>query len=273
MKKKLIIVILLLVSMSSYSFDDVDEIIVEDDPYIGVQIALEKYQPMVYLSNITDKLTPSKYSQNIDRLITTVAQSKSAGVDLFIDNTKKLTYLPKNTIFTVKRILKTAVYKDNQPDEYTTYVLEDSEGKNYAMPDFELKDLSRVKLSSYELGLIDKFNEQSNLARVVVYFSKPPLYKDKKAPYSEKDLASVFDFFLDKIKNYKTDKVLLSERNFRLSMTIPIDTLVYMISEFDSLYIEDIEVISIPEKNNQENDYSKGKIRFKESPLKQWYSK
>jgi hypothetical protein len=273
MKKALFTLTLTLNAFSAFAFSDIDEIIVEDDPYIGVKIALDSYQPMVYLSNVTDQLTPSKYAQNIDRLITTVAQTKSAKKELFKDSKKKITYLPKSTVFTVDRILKTAVYKDNIPDEYTTYVLKDSENRVYAIPDFELNEISRVKLSAYEIGLIDEFNKQNNEARVVIYFQKPPLYKDKKPPYSQKDLNSVFDFFLDQIKEYKYDKVLLSERNFRLSMTIPVDTLIYLISEFDNLYIEDIEIISQIAKVEDEYKYSKARIRVNESPLKQWYDK
>jgi hypothetical protein len=273
MKKALFTLTVTLNAFSAFAFSDIDEIIVEDDPYIGVKIALDSYQPMVYLSNVTDQLTPSKYAQNVDRLITTVAQARSAKKELFKDSKKRLTYLPKTTIFTVDKILKTAVYKDNIPDEYTTYVLKDMQNKVYTIPDFELSEVSRVKLSAYEIGLIDEFNRQGNEARVVIYFQKPPLYKDKKPPYSEKDLSSVFDYFLDQIKDYKHDKVLLSERNFRLSMTIPVDTLVYLISEFDNLYIEDIEVISQIAKIDDEHQYSKAKVRFTESPLRQWYDK
>jgi len=261
------------VAFNAVANDDINEIIVEDDPYVGVTMDLSEFEPMVSLSNITSELNPSKHVQNIDRLITSLAQSKSAGKKLFKGGKKEVRYLPSNTSFTVKRVLKTAVYTDNAPDEYTTYILEDASGVSYAIPDFEMKDVSRVSLNSYEKGLVEQFNLQSNYARVVIYFSKPVLYKNKKPPYSEKDLNSVFDFFLDQIKDYKKDKVLLSKRNFRLSMNIPIDTLAYVISEYDSLYIEDIEIISIPKRIEEEDDYKRGKIRYKEKPLKQWYDR
>ena len=253
--------------------DDINEIIVEDDPYVGVTMDLSDFDPMVYLSNITNELNPSKHVQNIDRLITSLAQSKSAGKDLFKDGKKVVKYLPASTSFTVKRVLKTAVYKDNAPDEYTTYILEDVNGVSYAIPDFEMKDLSRVSLNSYEKGLVEQFNVQNNYARVVIYFTKPVLYKNKKAPYSEKDLNSVFDFFLDQLKDYKKDKVLLSKRNFRLSMNIPVDTLAFLISEYKSLYIEDIEIISMPKRIEEEDSYKRGEVRYKEKPLKQWYDR
>ena len=252
---------------------EVNEIDVTDDPYIGVSIDFSQYGPMVSLSNITDKLNPSPVVQNVDRLITSLAQSKSAKSDLFKKDKKVLEYLNPNKKFTVKRVLKTGVYANDVPDEYTTYILEDSTGRVYAIPDFELKELSRVSLTSYEKGLVEEFNKQNNYARVSIYFKKPSLYKNKQAPYAKKELNSVFDFFLDKIKDYKHDKVLLSERNFRLSMTIPVDTLVYLISEYNNLYIEDIEVISESSKQVEEQDYETSKVRYKESPLKQWYDR
>lgn len=243
------------------AFDEVDELIIEEDPYIGVTIDFAEFSPMVSLSNTTGKLTPSKYTQKLDRLITSLAQSKTATKDLFKKSHKKLEYLPQNSKFKVKSILKTAVYTNNTPDEYTTYLLENSEGVVYAMPDFELKDVSRVKLTSYEKGLLDKMEEQQNYARVIVYLKKPPLYKDKQPPYSQKDLSSVFDYFLDQIKPYSKDTVLLSERNFRLSMNIPMNTLAYLISEFDALYIEDIEIVSPLKRKADEQDYNTATIR------------
>lgn len=273
MKKNLLILfIALTMAIPAIAYDDIDEIIIEEDPYMGVTIDFSEFAPMVSMSNLTAKLTPSKYVQNVDRLITTVAQSKTATKDLFKKGNKKLEYLPASSKFVVKKVLKTAVYKNNVPDEYTTYILENDIGQNYALSDMELKDVSRVSLNSYELGLLEQFNRQGNYSRVILYFSKPPLYKDKKPPYSEKDLTSVFDYFLDQIKDYPKDTILMSKRNFRLSMNIPITTLVYLISEFDNLYLEDIEVVSMPKKQADEESYKHAKIRSKEKDSS-WYNK
>lgn len=251
---------------------EVEEFFVEENPYIGISIDFNQFGTMVSMSNLTPKLNPSTYVQNIDRLITTLPQSKSASIDLFKNDKKVLEYIPLNEKFIVKKVLKTAVYEDNMPDEYTIYILEDSLGREYAIPDFELKEFSKLSLTSYEKGLVEKFVEQNNKARVVIYLKKPDLYKDKKPPYSQKDLNSVFDYFLDKMKGYKTEKVLFSDRNFRLSMTINIDALMYIISEFDNLYIEDVEVISEVSRKQEESDYNHAKIVDKLSLSKLWYN-
>lgn len=259
MNKFLYSIFSLIISLSAIASNNVDEFIIEEDPYIGVKIDFKTYQPMVYLTNVTEKLNPSRYVQDLDRLITSLAQSKTASNELFKKNNKKVFYLDPNLTYRVKQLVKTAVYKDNQPDEYTSYILEDNNGQLYAIPDFELKDLTNIKLSSYEKGLIEKFNSNNNYARVVIYLRKPDLYKDKQAPYSDKELSSVFNYFLDKLKSYHVEKVLFSERNFRLSASININTLVYLISEMDNLYIEDIEVISTAEKKEQEDAFSYAK--------------
>lgn len=262
------------VAFSAAAIDNIDELIIDDDPYIGVTIDFSAFSPMVALSNLTDKLTPSKYVQNVDRLIVTLADSKTATKELFKNNNKKLEYIPQSSKFKVKSILKTAIYKGNIPDEYTSYIIENKEGVIYTLPEREMKNISRAKLTSYEKGLLEQFAEQDNYARVVIYLKKPPLYKDKKAPYEQKDLNAVFDFFLNQLKDYDKDKVLMSQRNFRLSMNISGDTLAYIISEFDNLYIEDVEVISIAKKQAEEKDYASAMPRRKdENKNKEWYSK
>lgn len=273
MKKTLLILLInIVIAGSAMAFDDVDEIIVEEDPYIGVTIDFSQFGPMVSFSNLSRKLTPSQYVINTNRLITSLANAKTAQADLFKNNQKMLEYLPVNSKFKVKKLVKTAVYKDNTPDEYTTYILEDPKGVEYAIADFELKNISRVSLNSYELGLIESFNRQANYARVVIYFEKPPLYKNKTAPYDQKELNSVFDYFLSKIKNYPKDRVLLSKRNFRLSMSIPITTLAYLIAEEKNLYIEDIEVMSLPKKVKDEENYKFAKVRRPVKENNPWYN-
>jgi hypothetical protein len=255
-------------STALLALDNVDELLIDDDPYIGVMIDFSEYSPMVSMSNVTQKLTPSKYVVNVDNLITSLAQSKTATKDLFKNEHKIIEFLPNDSKFKVKNILKTAIYKDNVPDEYTTYILEDAKGKVYAMPDFELKDVSRAKLNSYDNGLITKMQEQNNYARIVIYLAKPPLLKNKTAPFTQQELSPVFDYFLDQIKDYQKDTILMSDRNFRLSMNVTADTLAYLISEFNSLYIEDIEILSAPKKLIDQKNYTSSKIRYKNT---NWY--
>lgn len=271
MKNK-ILTLTLLVAMAfpAMALDSVDEIVIDDDPYIGITVDFSEYAPMVSLSNITKDLSPSPYVRKNNNLITSLEHSKTATKDLFKRDKKVLKFIPKNSKFIVKKILKTAVYKNNTPDEYTTYVLADDTGREYTMADFELKSISRVTLNNYELGLIEEFNRQGNYARVAIYFKKPPLYKDKKPPYTQKELNSVFDYFMAQIKDYKKDRVLFSQRNFRLSMTIPVTTLAYLISEQERLYIEDIEVVSIPKKIEDEQAYNFAKTKQEPEPG-YWY--
>jgi len=230
-------------SVDSLNPSDIDEMIIEEDPYVGITIDLEKFPPMVYMSNLTNDLYPSKYVQNIDRLITSLARSKKAERKFFKESKKKLKFLAKNNKFKVSQVLKTAVYKNNEPDEYTTYILKDSEGKLYAIPEFELKEISKIKLDVYEKILIEEASKQGEKARVVLYFQKPDIYKDKKPPFKKKELDSVFEFFFSNISGYSYENVYKSERNFRMSMDMSLDALAFIISEIDNLYIEDLEII------------------------------
>lgn len=274
MKKKLLSLSLsFAMATNAMALDNIDEIIIEDDPYIGITVDFSEFNPMVSLSNVTSQLSPSPFVKKNDKIITSLAHAKTASKDLFKDNKKQLEFIPATSKFTVKKILKTAVYKNNTPDEYTTYVLEDEAGNQYTMADFELKSVSRVTLNSYEKGLIEEFAHQGNYARVSIYFQKPPLYKDKQPPYTQKELNSVFDYFLAQIEDYRKDRVLLSERNFRLSMTIPITTLAYLISEMDNLYIEDIEIVSLPKKMQDEDNYNFAKTRESEDDNNPWYKR
>ncbi|MCP4354426.1 MAG: hypothetical protein GY793_02095 [Proteobacteria bacterium] len=223
---------------------EIDEMIMEEDPYVGITIDMEQFPYMVSMSNITKEIYPSKYVQNIDRFITSLARSRNAEKNLFKNKKKKIEFLDSKDRFEITQVLKTAVYKGNSPDEYTTYIIKDSKGTLYAIPEIELKEVSKIELSSYEKSLIEELVRQGGKAKVVIYFEKPPAYSDKKPPFRKKNLDSVFDFFLSNISGYSYEGVLKSNRNFRLSMIIPADTLAFIISEYDRLYIEDLEIIS-----------------------------
>jgi hypothetical protein len=225
------------------NIDDINEIILEEDPYLGLSVELENFPVMVYLSNLTPEVYPSKYVQNIDRLVTSLAQAKNASNNMFNDKKKIVKYLNSREKFTVFQVLKTAVYKGNVPEEYTTYILKDSDGTLYAIPEQELKESPKSYLTDYEKNLVKEFSDLNGKARVAIYFEKPKIYKNRKAPYDKKELDSVFDFFMSKIKGYKIEDVRKSSRHFRISVTIDMDSLVYLISEKDSLHIDDIEVI------------------------------
>lgn len=233
---------------NAYAFDvptmeDVNEIMLEEDPYLGLSVELEKFPTMVYMSNLTKEVYPSKYVQNIDRLITSLAQSKNADAKLFKNNKKIIKYLDSREKFTVYQVLKTAVYKGNIPDEYTTYILKNKKGDLYAIPEAELKEVTKSQLSTYERKLLNIVKQKGKNVRIVFYFEKPDIYYDKKPPFEKEELDSVFNFFLGSLKGYYIDNIQKSKRNFRLSANINIDTLSYIISDYESLHIEDMELL------------------------------
>lgn len=223
---------------------DIDEIIVEEDPFIGVTIELEKFQPMVYMSNFRKELYGSLYVHNINRLVATLADSKEYRAEQFKNNRKKIKFLNSKKKFTIVQVLKSVVYKDNIPDEFTTYILKDSEGKLFAIPELTLKEVSKERIKPFEKELLLSFKDVNEKAKVIIYFEKPSIYSHKKAPYSKEDLNSVFEFFFSNIAGTVYEDVKKSTRTFRLTMTVPVDTLAYIISEFEQLHIEDLEVIA-----------------------------
>jgi hypothetical protein len=239
--KKILLILLLFANVSKA--EEVTEMIVTNDPYIGVMVDFSNYQPMVYLSNLTSRLHPSGYVQQTGRLITTLSQAKKAKKELFIDEKRKVSYLDPSLEYRVSKIIKTAVYSKNNPDEFTTYIVTDTNGNEYAIPDFELNEESKDKLSDYEYELIEQIKSLKN-GRAVVYLKKPRLYANKHAPFTRKELSSVFDYFMSNLGDNELKDVKFSKRNFHFSATVNADDLVFLITSMDELHIEDIELLS-----------------------------
>ena len=241
MMKQILITLLFIANIANAT--EVTEIITTKDPYIGVQVDFSTYQPMVYLSNLTARLHPSEYVQNTNKLITTLAQAKKAKKELFRDEKKALYFVDPSLDYYIEKIISSAVYRKNNPDEYTTYIVRDNNGVEYAVPDFEVTQQTSDKLTDYEFSLIDKMKSLKE-AHVVIYLKKPRLYKNKKAPFSRKELSSVFDYFISNLELYELEDIKFSERNFRLSATINIDILVFLIASMKDLHIEEIELVT-----------------------------